>query len=137
MIIQVRDSKRGILIREINGSYQLCTRFEHYEYLKKLFEPKQRQGLSQAAFETLAIIAYKQPIIKSKIESIRGVSCESSLEKLLEKNLIKEAGRMEVPGKPILYETTIEFLRGFGLNSIKDLKGFDFFNVESDESLTK
>lgn len=112
---------RGIIIREINGGYQLCTKPEYFDYLKKLIEPRQKQGLSQAAFETLAIIAYKQPVTRAKIEYIRGVSSDSAITRLLDRNLIREAGRMDSPGKPILYETTEEFLRSFGFRSIGDM----------------
>jgi len=125
------NENRGIMLREINNAYQLCTKFEYHDYIKKLFEPKhQKQGLSQAAFESLAIIAYNQPITKAKIESIRGVSCDSTIIKLIEKNYIKEVGRMECPGKPILYSTTKEFLRSFGLNSISELKGYNLNNFQ-------
>lgn len=121
MIGYFQNSGRGIMIREINNGYQLCTRAEHHEYIKKLFEPRHRQGLSQAAFETLAIIAYNQPITKAKVEQIRGVNSDSAIARMLERNLIKEAGRLDAPGKPILYETTEEFLRCFGFKSISDL----------------
>ena len=99
----------------------MCTRPEHYDYIKKLFEPRQNQGLSQAAYETLAIIAYNGPVTKAKIEQIRGVNSDSSITRLIERNLIKEAGRLNSPGKPILYETTEEFLRCFGFKSLSDL----------------
>jgi len=121
MMASVQNSKRGIMLREIDGSYQLCTRPEHYQYISKLAEPRQKQALSQAAFETLAIIAYNQPITKNRIEAIRGVNSDSSIATLLERNLIKPAGRLDAPGKPIIYETTEEFLRSFGFKSVKDL----------------
>lgn len=121
MIADSWTSGRGIVVREINNAYQLCTRGEHHEYIKKLFEPRQRQGLSQAAFETLAIVAYNQPITRTKIEHIRGVNSDSAVTRLLERNLIREAGRLDSPGKPILYATTDEFLRSFGFRSVKDL----------------
>jgi len=121
MAIRIQNSQRGILIRELNGSYQLCTRPEHFEYISKLAEPRQKQALSQAAFETLAIIAYNQPVTRAKVEMIRGVNSDSSIATLLERNLIKEAGRLDSPGRPVLYETTEEFLRSFGFRSIKDL----------------
>lgn len=114
-------SCRGIMIREINGSYQLCTKPQYNEFIKMLLEPRQKQGLSQAAFETLAIIAYNQPITKAKVENIRGVNSDSAITRLLDRNLVKEAGRLDTPGKPILYETTEEFLRVFGFKSIKDM----------------
>lgn len=121
MILNLKNSSRGIMVREINNGYQLCSRPEHYEYIKKLFEIRQKQGLSQAAFETLAIVAYNRPVTKARIEQIRGVNSDSAVCKLLERNLIKESGRMDTPGKPILYETTEEFLRCFGFKSPSDL----------------
>lgn len=130
MIDTAKSPGRGILIREINGGYQLCTKMEHYEYVKKLFEPRQKQGLSQAAFETLAIIAYNQPITRAKLEHIRGVNSDSAVTKLLERNLIREAGRLDAPGKPILYESTEEFLRCFGFKSISDLPTLEITELE-------
>jgi segregation and condensation protein B len=121
MIDNLQKSKRGTLIREINEGYQLCTRHEHYEYIERLFESRQKQGLSQAAFETLAIIAYNQPITRAKIEQIRGVNSDSSVTRLLERNLITYSGRLDTPGRPMLYATTDEFLRCFGFKNIKDL----------------
>jgi len=121
MALTLHNSKRGILMREVDGSYQLCTRPEHFEYIARLVEPRQKQALSQAAFETLSIIAYNQPITRAKIEMIRGVNSDSAIVRLLERNLIREAGRLDSPGKPLLYETTDEFLRSFGFKSIKDL----------------
>ncbi len=121
LMIKFSTSSRGIMIREIDEGYQFCTKPEHHEYIMKLFQPRQKQGLSQAAFETLAIIAYNQPVTRAKIEQIRGVNSDSSILRLIERNLIKEAGRLETPGKPIIYKTTEEFLRSFGFSSIKDL----------------
>ena len=121
MVVNYSNSKRGIMMREIDGSYQLCTRFEHYDYIRRLFEPRQKQALSQAAFETLAIIAYNQPITRNKIEQIRGVNSDSAVTRLVERNLVREAGRLDSPGKAMLYETTEEFLRSFGFKSTADL----------------
>lgn len=121
MTVSLQNAKRGVMLREIDGSYQLCSRPEHYEYIRKLIEPRQKQALSQAAFETLSIVAYNQPVTRTRIEMIRGVSSDSAITRLLERNLIKEAGRLDSPGKPILYETTEEFLRSFGFKSIKEL----------------
>lgn len=121
LIINFQNSKRGIMIREIDGSYQLCTRFEHYDYIRKLFEPRQKQALSQAAFETLSIVAYNQPVTRAKIEQIRGVNSDSAITRLVERNLVREAGRLDSPGKPMLYEITDEFLRSFGFKSTADL----------------
>lgn len=121
MAASFQNSKRGILIRELDGCYQLCSRPEHFEYIAKLVEPRQKQALSQAAFETLSIIAYNQPVTRAKIEMIRGVNSDSAISRLIERNLIREAGRLDSPGKPVLYETTEEFLRSFGFKSINDL----------------
>ena len=115
------SKKRGIILREINGSYQLSTKPENYNYVKRMFEPKKQQDLSKAAYETLAIIAYNGPTTKAKVDSIRGVSSDKSLQTLLEKNLVYEAGRMEVTGRPILYQVTDEFFKSFGISSVNDL----------------
>lgn len=121
MIDYYNYERRGIQIIEIDNCYQLCTRPEHYEYIQKLIEPRHKQGLSKAALETMAIIAYNQPITRSSIEQIRGVNCDSALKRLLERGLIEEKGRLDAPGKPILYSSTQEFLRCFGLKSLKEL----------------
>jgi segregation and condensation protein B len=131
MVLNFQNSKRGIMVREINNAYQLCTRLEHTEYLKKLFEPRQRQSLSQAAFETLAIIAYNKQITKAKIEQIRGVNSDSAITRLLERNLIKEAGRLDTPGKPMVFETTDEFLRSFGFKSSADLPVLEMNEIQT------
>jgi len=129
MVNYNNNSARGITIREIKKGYQLCSKPELYDYVKVMFEPKQKSGLSQAAFETLAIIAYNRPITKAKIEKIRGVNSDSAVTKLIEKNLVKEAGRLDAPGKPILYETTEEFFRSFGYKSDKDLPIFEMNEI--------
>lgn len=112
---------RGIQIIEIAGVFQLATKKEHSNYLKKLVETSNSQGLSQAALETLAIIAYKQPITRAEIDEIRGVKTDRPIHTLVTKVLIKEVGRAEGSGRAYLYGTTKEFLDYFGLNSIKEL----------------
>lgn len=129
MVTNYQNSKRGVMIREIDGCYQLCSRFEHYPYLRKLFEPRQKQALSQAAFETLSIVAYNQPVTRNRIEQIRGVNSDSAITRLIERNLIRESGRLDSPGKPMLYETTEEFLRSFGFKAISDLPILDMNDV--------
>ncbi len=121
MIEASKAPDKGILIRELDGKYQMCTKPEHSFYISKVSEQRQKQGLSQPAYETLAIIAYNSPITKSGIEQIRGVNSDSCVETLLQRNLIQEAGRLNVPGRPILFEITDEFLRSFGLNSKDEL----------------
>lgn len=112
---------RGVRIIKINNSYQMGTRSEHYDWVKKLANQKPEKALSNAALETLSIIAYRQPVIKSDIEAIRGVRCDKVIETLIEKDLIEEVGRMDRVGRPILYGTTELFLKAFGLECLKDL----------------
>ena len=116
-----QTSLSGIILREINGCFTLCTRPEYEEYIRTLIEPHSKQGLSNAAFETLSIVAYNSPATRARVEEIRGVNSDSSINRLLEKGLIREAGRMEVPGRPVLFEVTQEFLKSFGFTSIEDL----------------
>ena len=116
-----KDKTRGISIIEIAGSYQFATKKEHSDYLKKLVESPHASTLSQAALETLAIIAYKQPITRAEMEEIRGVKTERPLHTLAAKALIKEVGRAEGAGRAILYGTTKEFLDHFGLKNLGEL----------------
>ena len=116
-----KEEERGIELDEVAGHYQLTTKKEHAIYLKKLVETPVNASLSQAALETLAIIAYRQPITRTEIEEIRGVKTERPIQTLLTKILIKEVGRAEGTGRAILYGTTKEFLEHFGLKSIEEL----------------
>lgn len=111
---------RGLTIRELAGGYVLTTRPEAAEYVERLLQPRSR-GLSHAALETLAIIAYRQPITRAEIEAVRGVKVDRALETLLERRLVADVGRKEAPGRPILYGTTPEFLKYFGLKALSDL----------------
>ena len=111
----------GIYIVELDNSFQMCTKPEMYEALIKLINTPQKHELTDVLLETLSIIAYKQPITKAEIEAIRGVSSTHSVNKLLEYNLVCELGRMDAPGRPILFGTTIEFLRNFGIESLDEL----------------
>jgi segregation and condensation protein B len=115
------NEKRGISITELDGSYQMCTKPEMYEYLIRIAKQPKHRALTDVLLETLSIIAYKQPITRMEIEKIRGVSCDHAVNKLLEYNLIKELGRLDAPGKPLLFGTTEEFLRCFGVHSIDEL----------------
>jgi len=125
MAVEYNDQQRGIQIIEVAGGYQLVTKPEMAVYVEKLKKVPRQAPLSQAALETLAIIAYKQPITRAEIETIRGVRVESSLTTLLERGLIEETGRKEGPGRPILYGTTKEFLKYFGLKSLDELPVVD------------
>ena len=118
---EYNEAKRGVQIIELGGGYQLSTKPECYPAVRKLLEPRRRQGLSGASLEALSIVAYNQPVTKSTVEFIRGVDCTYVMNKLLERGFIEEAGRLDAPGKPILYCTTVEFLRTFGLKSLDEL----------------
>ena len=114
---------RGIKIIELDGSYQMCTSPEYYEFIESLGRTQKRKPLSQAVMETLAIIAYRQPVTKSEIENIRGVGADHTVNRLLEYGLVNELGRADAPGRPVLFGTTEEFLRRFGISSLKELPG--------------
>ncbi len=112
---------RPFRIMEIGGGWQFATSGEYGEYIQRLLKSRSRRRLSQAALETIAVIAYRQPVSKSDIEAVRGVNSSEIVNSLLEKELIQIAGRAETPGRPLLYSTTLEFLRIFGLKNIGDL----------------
>ena len=126
------DSNRGLRIDFLGNRFKLTTKFEHKEYYQKLIENPETNRLSQAALETLAIIAYNEPITRIQVDAIRGVGTSSIIRKLVAKGFVKESGRSELPGRPILYETTNEFLDYFGLSSIEDLPNIEEL-IESDE----
>lgn len=121
MIEEWNASDRGVAIMELDGSYQMCTKNEMYEYLIKIAKQPKQRVLTDVLLETLSIIAYKQPVTKAEIEKIRGVSSDHAVSKLVEYNLVCELGRLDAPGRPILFGTTEEFLRSFGVNSIDNL----------------
>jgi segregation and condensation protein B len=116
-----KNDNRGIMLVELAGSFQLVTKKTHSDYLKKLVESPNVSTLSQAALETLAIIAYKQPITRIEVEEVRGVKTDRAIQTLVSKGLIKEVGRVDSTGRAILYGTTKEFLDYFGLNNINEL----------------
>jgi segregation and condensation protein B len=118
---QYSENGRSFRIEQVAGGYQMLTLPEYGDVLKKLHQREIDARLTKAALETLAIIAYKQPILRADIEAIRGVACGETIRSLMEKHLVKIAGRAEEPGRPILYGTTRRFLELFGLNSLKDL----------------
>lgn len=124
---------RGLKIIKMNKSYQMVTRPEHYIWIKKLSVGSKRKSLSNAALETLSIIAYRQPIIKSEIEAIRGVRCDRSIATLMEKGLVEELGRLEKIGRPIIYGTTDSFLRSFGLENLEELRPLGEYEEDLDE----
>lgn len=112
---------RGIQIIELENSYQMCTKADMYDSLIRIAHIPKKQVLTDVLLETLSIIAYKQPITKVEIEAIRGVKCDHAVNKLVEYELVEEVGRLDAPGKPILFGTSEEFLRSFGIGSIEEL----------------
>ncbi|MDD5628204.1 MAG: SMC-Scp complex subunit ScpB [Elusimicrobia bacterium] len=126
---KLEDQASAVQILEIAGGFQMATRPAHAELVRKLFAERMTMRLSTAAHETLAIIAYKQPLTRAEIEDIRGVEVIAALETLLEKRLIKVVGRKESVGRPLLYGTTADFMRHFGLRSLEDLPPIDDFQA--------
>lgn len=129
------DESRGLRIDFLGNRFKITTKFEHKEYYQKLIENPETNFLSQAALETLAIIAYNEPITRIQVDEIRGVGSTSIMRKLVAKGFIREVGRSDIPGRPILYKTTHEFLDYFGLSSISDLPSIEEImkNVSEEE----
>ena len=125
LIQKYQDSSSGMQIVELEDSFQMCTKSEYYEYLIRIARQPKKHVLTDVVLETLSIVAYKQPVTRIEIEKIRGVSCEHAINKLIEYGLIQEVGRLDAPGKPILFGTTEEFLRCFGVQTVDDLPSLD------------
>ena len=125
----------GMAIREVAGGFRMTTRPEHHEQIRAYLKTRPNAKLSMAALETLAVVAYKQPVTMAEILAIRGKKSSSALHTLLEKNLVAIVGRKQVVGRPILYGTSKEFLIHFGLNSLKDLPTLEEFAQLADEQL--
>ena len=129
--VDYEDENRGLRIDFLGNRFKLTTKYEHREYYQKLLLNPETNTLSQAALETPAIIAYKEPITRVQIDAIRGVGSKEVIRKLIAKGFIKESGRSDLPGRPILYETTTEFLDYFGLATIEDLPDMREFLEEN------
>lgn len=132
------SNDHGIQIIELNGAFQMCTKAEMYESIIKITHVPRKPILTDVLLETLSIIAYKQPITRQQIEQIRGVNCDHAVSKLVEYNLASEIGRLDAPGRPILFGTTEEFLRSFGIKSLEDLpvlnpEKIEDFKLEAEE----
>ncbi len=121
MMDKYQAQNRGVKIIELENAFQMCTKPEYYDALIKVASQPRKYALTDVLLETLSIIAYKQPITRLEIEKIRGVSCEHAVNKLVEYGLAKEIGRLDAPGRPMLFGTTEEFLRSFGVQSIDEL----------------
>lgn len=122
---EYQAESRGITLIELEGSWQICTKIETYDYVRKLVNQPKKHTLTDVMLETLSIIAYKQPVTKQEIEAIRGVKCDFAVNKLVEYRLVKELGRKDTIGRPIVFGTTEEFLRCFGVSSIEELPNID------------
>lgn len=130
MMEEYQKEDRGIAIMELEDSVQLCTKPEMYEHLIKIAKTPRKITLTDSVLETLSIIAYKQPVTRVEIERIRGVSCDHALNKLLEYDLVTELGRLDAPGRPLLFGTTEQFLRSFGVKSLEELPELTTMQVE-------
>jgi len=121
---------RGIALTRFDNAVQLCTKAEMYEYLIKIAKSPRKMTLTDTVIETLSIIAYKQPVTRMEIEKVRGVNCDHAINKLLEYDLIKELGRLDAPGRPLLFGTTEQFLRCFGVKSLEELPEINTVQLE-------
>ena len=127
---EYEEEGRGIALIELEDSFQMCTKADMYEYLIKIAKTPRKYTITDTMLETLSIIAYKQPITRAEIEKVRGVSCDHAVNRLLEFGLITELGRKDAPGKPILFGTTEEFLRSFGVKSLDELPELSAVQLE-------
>ena len=126
---------RGIEIIKVDNGYQLCTRKEYYEYIYQIIDKRAKPNLSVAALETLSIIAYNPKISRAEIEAIRGVNSDASMYKLLEFGLIEEAGKLDAPGKPMSYQTTKNFLKMFGYQSLEELPELPKYKLDENQQI--
>lgn len=130
-----KAQNRGIEIIKVDECYQLCTKKEAYEYIYSIIDKRSKPNLSSAAMETVAIIAYNPRITRAEIEAIRGVSADACIYKLLEYGLIQESGKADLPGKPMTYATTNEFLKMFGYSSLKDLPELPRYKLDENQQI--
>lgn len=131
MMDRLNTSERGVRIIELEDSFQMCTKTDMYEYLIRIAKQPRKYVLTDVQLETLSIIAYKQPVTKLEVEKIRGVKSDHAVNRLVEYNLVCEVGRMDAPGKPILFGTTEEFLRRFSIQSLEELPSMNQEQIEN------
>ncbi len=132
---EYKSENRGLQIVNVGEAYQLCTKQEYYEYLYTIFDKRNKPNLSQAALETLAIIAYNPKITRAEIEAIRGVNSDGTIYKLLDYNLIEETGKLDAPGKPGTYGVTSEFLRIFGFSNLNELPDLPRYKLDENQQI--
>ena len=130
-----KNEERGLQSINVGEAYQLCTKQEYYEYLYSIFDKRNKPNLSQAAIETLAIIAYNPKITRAEIEAIRGVNSDGTIYKLLDYNLIEETGKLDAPGKPGTYGVTSEFLRVFGFGNLNELPDLPRYKLDENQQI--
>lgn len=135
MRLEYDEKRSGIEIIKIKDSYQMCTRREYYEYIYPIFDKRNKPNLSQASLESLAIIAYNPGITRAEIEAIRGVNSDATIYKLLEYNLIEEAGRLDAPGRPTTYKTSSNFLKMFGYTNLEELPELPRYKVDENQQI--
>lgn len=140
MELRYEEEDRGIRLLELEDAWQLCTKREHYGELIRIVKQPRKYTLTEVLLETLSIVAYKQPVTKLEIEKIRGVKSDHAVNKLVEYGLIEEVGRLDAPGRPILFGTTEEFLRSFGVSSVEELpkaspEQMEDFKEEAEEEI--
>lgn len=135
MKLDYEKENRGIQIINVDGSYQLCTKKELYDYIYPVFDKRSKPNLSQAAMETLSIIAYNPKITRAEIEAIRGVNSDGTIYKLLDYHLIEDSGKLDAPGRPTTYSTTKEFLRLFGLESLEELPDLPRYKLDENQQI--
>ena len=135
MNLEYKDNSRGIEIIKVDDTYQMASRKEYYDSICKIIDKRSKPKLSNAALETLSIIAYNPRVSKSEIEAIRGVNVDGTMYKLLEYGLIEEAGKLDLPGKPMGFKTTPEFLKMFGYSSLKDLPELPKYKLDSNKQI--
>lgn len=132
---EYKNQNRGMEIIKINNCYQLTTKKEYYEYIYPLFDNRAKPSISPAAMETLSIIAYNPKITRAQIEAIRGVNVDGTIYKLLEFGLIEDAGKLDIPGKPMGYRTTNQFLKMFGISSLDELPELPRYKIDENEQI--
>lgn len=135
MKLEYEKEKRGIEIIKIDDSYQMCTKKEYYEYIYPIVDKRNKPNLSQAALETLAIIAYNPKVTRAEIEAIRGVNSDATIYKLLEYGLIEDAGKLDAPGRPTTYKTTDEFLKMFGYENLSALPELPRYKLDENQQI--
>lgn len=135
LINEYKAKDRGIEIIKVNDGFQMCTKKENYEYLYQIFDKRSKPNLSNAALETLSIIAYNPKITRAEIESIRGVNSDGTIYKLMEYGLIESAGKLDLPGRPTAYRTTDNFLKTFGFTSLEELPDLPKYKLDENQQI--